>query len=40
LVAQLFDGMRSSVLALSALFVVSLVLLVFVRVRRMDLADE
>ena len=40
LVAQLFDGMRSSVLALSALFVISLVLLAFVRVRRMDIADE
>lgn len=36
LVAQLFDGMRSSVLALSFLFLASLTILVFVRVRRMD----
>lgn len=35
LVAQLFDGMRSSVLALSVLFVVSLALLAMVQVRRM-----
>lgn len=36
LVAQFFDGMRSSVLALSVLFVVSLALLTVVRVRRMQ----
>lgn len=35
LVAQLFDGMRSSVLALSILFIFSLILLALVRVRRM-----
>lgn len=35
LVAQLFGGMRSSVLALSVLFLVSLVLLTMVRVQRM-----
>lgn len=40
LVAQLYDGMRSSVLALSVLFIVSLALLAVVRVRRMDLAAE
>ncbi len=36
LVAQLFDGMRSSVLALSVLFLVSLAILAAVRVRRMS----
>ncbi len=36
LVAQLFGGMRTSVLVLSGLFVVSMVLLLAVRVRRMS----
>ncbi|MCC6463250.1 MAG: MFS transporter [Saprospiraceae bacterium] len=36
LVAQLYGGMRSSVLSLSVLFVISLILLMWVRVRRMD----
>ncbi|MEQ1746027.1 MAG: MFS transporter [Saprospiraceae bacterium] len=36
LVAQLYDGMRSSVLALSVLFLVSLAVLAAVRVRRME----
>jgi UMF1 family MFS transporter len=40
LVAQLFGGMRSSVLALSVLFIASLVLLAFVRVRRMPAVSE
>lgn len=39
LVAQLFGGMRSSVLALSVLFIASLVLLAFVRVRRMPAVE-
>ncbi len=40
LVAQLFGGMRSSVLALSVLFIASLVLLAFVRVRRMPAVED
>ena len=39
LVAQLFGGMRSSVLALSILFLISLALLTVVRVRRMTIAE-
>lgn len=40
LVAQLFDGMRSSVLSLSILFLISLALLTVVRVRRMPAVLE
>ncbi|MCB0531389.1 MAG: MFS transporter [Lewinellaceae bacterium] len=40
LIAQLFGGMRSSVLALSVLFLISLAILIFVRVRRMPDVPE
>ncbi len=40
LVAQLFGGMRSSVLALSVLFLLSLVILTAVRVRRMPAVNN
>lgn len=40
LIAQLFGGMRSSVLALSLLFLLSLIILIAVRVRRMPAPEE
>lgn len=40
LIAQLYDGMRSSVLALSFLFLISLAILIAVRVRRMAAVEN